>query len=274
VIEHFLGDVADDKYDGFPMAGVRIVSLQNPAYRGHLKLPDNELGARVDSLLSIPSTQELIRPDDVLLGVGDFDVASDGTVLYEGNRVSASVAFQTAQSGEKLPLRIWRDNGEINVSLPMSEYADDRNVGNQYDVLPRYFVYAGLVFTPLSLDYLKTLGRSWRDDANAELTYELYYRRAESPESVRSEPIVLASVLAHPVNANFQITRQALVDRINGIHIDKLEDVVRAFESTTNTYDVIEFVSNHAFETLNRKEAEAARAAILKTYGVPEDRRL
>jgi PDZ domain len=65
-----------------------------------------------------------------------------------------------------------------------------------------------------------------------------------------------------------------LVDRINGIHIDKLEDVIRAFETTTNTYHVIQFVSNHAFETLNRAEAESARAAILKTYGVPKDRRL
>ena len=85
---------------------------------------------------------------------------------------------------------------------------------------------------------------------------------------------MLSSTLAHPVNANFKITRHALVDKINGLRIDKLEDVVRAFESATNTHHVIEFAPNHAFETLNRADAVAMQAEILKTYGVPKDRRL
>jgi len=274
VIQHFLKDIEDGGYGGFPMAGIRVVALQNPAYRRYVKLSDNDLGARVDSILPITTTQKLIQPDDVLLRVGRFDIASDGTVLYEGNRVSASAAFQTAQRGESLSLKIWRLGKELDVALPMNVYNGDRLTGNQYDVLPRYFVYAGLVFTPLSLDYMRTLGQGWRESANAELTYELYYRRNESPETARLEPIVLASTLAHPANANFKISHHALVDKINGRHIDKLEDVVRAFESATNTHHVIEFVPNHAFETLKRAEADAAQSEILKTYGVPKDRRL
>ena len=274
VIQHFLKDIEDGGYGGFPMAGIRVVALQNPAYRRYVRLSDNDMGARVDSILPISTTQKLIQPDDVLLRVGRFDIASDGTVLYEGNRVSASAAFQTAQRGESLPLKIWRQGKELDVALPMNVYNGDRMTGNQYDVLPRYFVYAGLVFTPLNLDYMRTLGQGWREAANAELTYELYYRRNESPETARLEPIVLASTLAHPANANFKISHHALVDKINGIRIDKLEDVVRAFESATNTHHVIEFVPNHAFETLKRADADAAQAEILKTYGVPKDRRL
>ena len=274
VIHHFLKDIEDGRYGGFPMAGIRVVPLQNPAYRRYLRLPDNDLGARVDSLLPIAATEKLIQLDDALLRVGKYEVASDGTVLYDGNRVSASAAFQTAQRGESLPLKVWRQGKETDISLPMNVYEGDRSVGNQYDVLPRYFVYAGLVFTPLSLDYMKTLGQGWRDVANAELIYELYYRRSEAPDSTRTEPVVLASTLAHPVNANFKISNHALVDKINGVRIDKLGDVVRAFESATNTHHVIEFVPNHAFETLNRVDAEAAQAEVLKTYGVPKDRRL
>jgi len=274
IIQHFLKDIEDGGYGGFPMAGIRVVPLQNPAYRRYLKLSDNDQGARVDSILPISTTQKVMQPDDVLLRVGKYDVGSDGTVLYEGNRVSASAAFHTAQRGENLPLKVWRQGKEIDISLPMNVYNGDRTVGNQYDVLPRYLVYAGLVFTPLSLDYMKTLGQGWRDSANAELIYELYYRRNESPETVRPEPIVLASILAHPVNANFKINSHALVNKINGVRIDKLEDVARAFESATNTHHVIEFMPNHAFETLNRAGAETAHAVILKTYGVPKDRRL
>ena len=274
VVQHFLKDVEDGRYDGFPMAGIRMVALQNPAYRRFLKLPDNNAGARIDSLVPIPATERLLKPDDVLLRVGPYDVGSDGTILFEGNRVSASVAFQAAQNGESVPLKVWRDGKEAELSATMSIYEGDRLVGSQYDVLPRYFVYSGLVFTPLSQDYVRTFGRDWRDSANTEIVYELYYRRAESPATARTEPIILAATLAHPVNANVKISSRALVDRINGLKIDKLDDVVQAFQSATNTHHVIEFLPNQAFETLDRKEAEAAHANILETYGIPKDRRL
>src|SRR5258708_9926394 len=56
VIGHFLKDIEDGKYDGFPQAGIRLMPLQNPAYRRSLSLPENGLGARVDSLIPIPGT--------------------------------------------------------------------------------------------------------------------------------------------------------------------------------------------------------------------------
>jgi S1-C subfamily serine protease len=274
VIEHFLQDIEDGRYDGFPLAGIRIVPFQNPGYRRFLGLEDDNLGARVDSLLPIPTTEEVLRRDDVLLRVGDYDIGSDGTVLFEGNRVFGSVAFHIAQHGETLPLRIWRDHEAQDVWLPMRTYDGDRLLGNQYDVLPRYYVHAGLIFTPLSQDFMKTFGRDWRDLANTELIYELYYRRSESPETARPEPVVLASRLAHPVNANLHFANRALVDRINGIRIDRLEDVVRAMEGATGTHHVIELMPHQAIETLDRAEAAAAHDEILKTYGVPQDRRL
>jgi hypothetical protein len=274
VIEHFLKDIADARYDGFPQAGIRLVDLQNPAYRRMLKLPENNLGARVDSLLNIPSTEKVLKQDDVLLQIGRYPVSSDGTILYEGNRVFAAQAFHLAQHGENVQLKIWRDGQQIEVSLPIYVYEGDRNTGNQHETLPRYFVYGGLVFTPLSLDYLRTLGRNWADPSNAELNYELYYRRHESPATARPEPIVLAAVLADPVNANLSTRSRVLVDKVNGIRIEKLEDVVRAFETTTNAHHIVEFLPNHTFDCLDRADTEKANSKILQTYGIAKDRRL
>jgi hypothetical protein len=64
------------------------------------------------------------------------------------------------------------------------------------------------------------------------------------------------------------------VDKINGIRIDSLEDVVRAIAEGKGDQHVIEFISRQGFECLDRKEAAAAHEEILKTYGVPNDRRL
>ncbi|MGA2863642.1 MAG: trypsin-like peptidase domain-containing protein [Verrucomicrobiota bacterium] len=274
VIEHFLKDIEDQHYDGVPQAGVRLAQLQNPAYRSLLNLPDDARGARVDGLLPIPSSEKVLQEEDVILQIGSFPVASDGTLLYQGNRVSAALAFQLAQAGQSVPLQIWRAGRQQEVSLPVFPYTGDRAAGYQHDALPRYFVYGGLVFTPLSLDYLRTQGRGATDSAAGELYYELYYRRHETPKTARPEPVVLAAVLADAVNANVAIRGRALVDRINGLRIEKLEDVVRAFDSNTNAHEVIEFLPNHAVECLERSQAAKANAAILKTYGLTKDRRL
>jgi hypothetical protein len=105
--------------------------------------------------------------------------------------------------------------------------------------------------------------------------YELFYRKHESPETARPEPIVLASVLSHSVNANFGVRAHALVDKINGIRIEKLEDVVRAFEQDTGKEQhLIEFQPDHTIEALDKSAAAEANTDILKTYGVAKDRRL
>ena len=274
VIEHFLKDTADGKYDGFPRVGINLATLQNPAYRAFLKLPDNDQGVRVDRILPKSEATGVLKEDDVILRIGDAPVASDSTIVYEGNRVSAQLGFQFAQNGETVPLKIWRNGQEQDVTVTVKSFGEDEAEGSQYDVKPRYFVFGGLVFTPLSRDYLRDSSREAGEGSGAELTYELFFRSREEPGTVREEPVVLSSVLADAVNANFRIRGRALVDTINGIRIEKLDDVIRAFETSTNAFDVIDFARNHQFECLNHAAAVRANAEILKTYGVPKDRHL
>ncbi|SVC62811.1 uncharacterized protein METZ01_LOCUS315665, partial [marine metagenome] len=210
---------------------------------------------------------------DVILAVGEYPVGSDGTILLEGNRVYCTTAFQVPQKGQKLKLKVWRDKKEINVAVPMEVRGDDANIGNLFDAPPRYFVFAGLVFTPLTLDYVRTFGRNWRSVANSEMIYELYYRRNETPEKMRKEPVVLASTLAHPVNADMRLSSRAMIDSINGKRIESLEDVIAAFQENTKAQHIIQFVSG-TVECLDNVRAEEANPEILSTYGIQSDRRL
>jgi hypothetical protein len=210
----------------------------------------------------------------VLLQIGPYPVASDGTILLKGNRVAAGVAFHFAQANESVLLRLWRDGAEVGVSMPLRVCEAGRGEGFQYDVLPRYLVYAGLVFTPLTFDYLRAAGIDPSDPANSELAYELRVRPYESPGTARPEPIMLASVLPDAVNANFGVRARALVDRINGVRIEKLEDVIRAFERNQQPFDVFEFVPHQTVECLQRSGLAEPNGGILKKYGIAQDRRL
>ena len=275
IIHHFLDDIKDGVYDGVPEAGLRLSAVQNPAFRRMLKLPDdNKQGVRVDQILDIPATQATIKPNDVIMQVGDYPVDDDGTITYDGNTVGVSAAVDLAQNGDTIPLKIWRDGQMIDVKLPVKVYNDDAAQGNRYDVLPHYYIYGGLVFTPLSLDYLKTYGQDWTDSAGRELIYELVYRHLEDPKHWRPEPVVLASILDHAVNANFTTRGQAMVDKINGMRIERLSDVPKAFAATSGPDAIIEFLPDHHFEVIRKDDAEKANPNILDTYRVPAQSRL
>jgi S1-C subfamily serine protease len=275
VVRHFLDDIRDGRYDGFPMAGVSFQDLQNPAYRRYLGLADDGRGARVDALRAGGTAEKVLKPDDVLLEANGYAVGSDSLVLYKGNRVAANVVFQQLQTGGALHLKIWRDHAPLELDLPLEAYTGDRLAGHQYDEPPRYFIYGGLVFTSLSSNYVDTLGDSVAT-VSAQLGYELIYRLAESPASARAEPVVLSGVLPNAVNADFGVRGRALVNRINGVRIERLEDVKRALQEHKGDRHLIEFggPKHGPMEALDRAAAESANAEILRTYGIVSAERL
>jgi S1-C subfamily serine protease len=275
MIQHFLDDIKDGTYNGVPDSGLQLVALQNPAFRRMLKLPDDtKHGVRVDRILDMPETQRLMKVNDVVMKVGDYPVDKDGTITYEGNTVGTSVAFDLAQDGDTIPLQVWRDGQMIDVNLPMKVDTSDVAQGNQYDILPHYYIYGGLVFTPLSLDYLKSIGTTYTQSGGRDLIYELIYRHLEDPKHWRPQPVVLSSILDAEVNANLSTRGQALVDTINGQTIKQLSDVPKAFAAAKGPFDIIEFFPDHHFEVLLHDQAAQALPDILTTYSVPAQSRL
>ena len=84
-------------------------------------MPDNGLGARIDSIYQpFPATHTLLQPDDVLLEVSGAEVGSDAMVQYAGNRVHAAVLFDEIQHGDSIRLKIWRAGAAQEVELPLA----------------------------------------------------------------------------------------------------------------------------------------------------------
>ena len=275
IVRHFLEDVEDGRYDGFPESGLVLAKLENAAYRRRLGLPGtlDGRGVRVDHFLPGSDAGTRMRVDDVLLAVNGHAVGSDGAVLHEGNRVQVGVLFDAAQAGESLRLEVFREGARTEVELPVRVYTADRAEGTQYDRLPRYFVYAGLLFLTLSADYLATFGEGRGAAEHPRLHYALYHHGYEHPERRREEDVVLARVLPHAVNADLRRHEQSLVDRVNGVRVERIEDLIRAFDGETGPYHVIEFRGRGRFAVLEREAAEAARSGILRAYGLGADRR-
>jgi S1-C subfamily serine protease len=274
VVRHFLEDAADGSYDGYPELGVLTESLENPAARRAAGLADDESGVSVFLVLPESSADGTLREGDVVLSVEGAPVANDGTVELEGLRLEFGVLADRLQVGDTLSLQVLRDGARLDVSVPLRSYRPHQRFANRYDHLPRYYVYAGLVFVPLDREVLKTFGHGWARKAGKPLLHEFFFRFLEEPRRILDEPVVLIRRLDHAVNANFAWRPPQLLERVNGREIRRLEDVAAALDGGAGRYDVFEFSGAGGLDVLDRRAAREAHDGILATYGLTEDRRL
>ncbi len=270
VVEHFLKDVADGVYHGYPDLGIQVVNLENPAARRDSKMHPDQSGVRVEFVYPGSSADGFLDERDVLLAIDGYPIANDGTIAPDGLRLNYELLLDRRQAGEPVSLEILRGGERHHVDIPMQVYPPYDAYRRVYDELPRYYVYAGLVFVPLNSEVIAALGKQTPE----HILYELYYRPIEEPFSVRPESVVLLRRLDHAVNGYMSWSRNLVVDRVNGHSIESLEELIEAIESNSGSYHVFDFAYYGKLGVLDRQAAEDANEEILEIYGVPEDRRL
>jgi len=274
IVRHFLANLEDGRYDGFPDSGLETTPLLSPAYRRERGLPPGRHGVVVDRVAPGGTADGVLRPGDVLLSVGGQTIANDGTIRLGDARVTFEHTIDMLQVGAPVRFTVWREGQEVALEAParrISRY--DRN-RNRYGVAPDYVVYAGLVFMKLETELLKTFGRGWPQSANRDLVWHQLFREAERPEEADREVIVLTRVLRHAVNSQMAMALPLGVARINGRTIHSLADVVEALAANGERFHRIEFEGDGGIEALDRERADAAHPEILRQYAIPHDRRL
>jgi S1-C subfamily serine protease len=274
IVRHFLTNLADGRYDGFPDSGLDTTPLLSPAYRAERRLPKGRGGIVVDRVAPGGTFDGVLRPGDVLLSVEGQPIADDGTIRLGDSRVTWEHAIDMLQVGVPARVAVWRDGKEQDLAATTRRIARyDRN-RNRYGVSPDYVVYAGLVFMRLEQELLNTLGRSWAQSADRDLVWHQLFREAEKPEEADRDVIVLTRVLRHAVNSQMSINPPAAVEKINGRTIRSLADVVAAFSENRDRFHLIELEGDAGIEALDRDRADAAQAEILRQYAIPHDRHL
>jgi S1-C subfamily serine protease len=274
VVRHFLQDLEDGTYDGFPDSGLETSPLLSPAYRRERGLPDRRSGVVVNRVVPGGTADGIVEPGDVLLEVDGHAIANDGTVTVGDARVTFQTRFDDRQVGEKVRFAVWRDRRELDLTATALRIPRYDRLRNRYDVGPHYVVHAGLVFVPLDAEVLKMFGRNWAQSANRDLVWHQLFREAERPEDADREVIVLLRVLPHPVNSRMAYSGPVAVETINGLPIRSLEDLVEAFDSGEGRFDEIVFEGDAGIEALDREKAKAAHEEILQQYAISRDRKL
>ena len=144
----------------------------------------------------------------------------------------------------------------------------------QYDLQPRYLVYAGLTFVPVTRNYLEVWGSSWINEIPFMLRYLFSDSTVLNDDPDRQEYVVLSQVLPDEVNAYAADYVDRVVKTVNDVKINRLEDLPAALENGGGQRFVIRFMDTDQPLVLDAGTAAQRHAAILEKYNVPSESNL
>ena len=268
VVQHFLQDVENPPYAGFPDLGLSVQSLESGALRKYLGLPRSRRGVRVTHVHYEGSCWGVLQPGDVLLAIDGESVASDGTVPFgTGSRIEYPYVASKHYVGDDVPLRVFREGKRITLRItlqPQRPLVPGRAPGGR----PSWFVYGGLLFVPLTRAWFETWGEGWHRRAPDSLV-ALYDRGVRTSHA--HEIVLLQKVLADQTNRGYHDLESERILRVQGRRVRSLADLVRIVDGTREEFVVFE-TSNRSCIVLERSVAADRTQTILRRYGVPRTR--
>jgi len=274
VIRHFLDDIADGSYDGFPSAGFSYQTIRNEAFSERFGIEQEQTGVMVTKIAFGSPAAEVLESGDVITEIDGKQIAGDGTVeIRSGSRTRLDYMVNRRQIGETIPLQIIRNGVPLRVEITLNTTLEELTVvpDKIYDMSPEYFIFGGAVFMPLTLNYLESWGRDWYLNAVDYLSHPFLFDnwRTES----REEIVVLTFMLPAEVNAGYESLQNEIIESVDGALVTSFSQFVELVENGTGPY--LEMTTNLGnIIVLNREQALVANSEIMAVYGIPEDRYL
>jgi S1-C subfamily serine protease len=271
IIRHFFKDLEDSMYDGYPSLGISIQDMENEGLREYYQMETEMSGVLIKQIVPGSPADGNLKIGDVLLSIEDYEIGNDGTIEFRTNeRTHLNYVIQQKQIGDDIELTILREGErrELMVNLSRSLKKDRLVPMEQYETMPSYYIYGGLVFCPLTKDLLNIWGSQWAQSAPRELVCQLLNN---IPEKEDQQIVVLLKTLAAEVNQGYQELNTWAVNRVNGEKIWDMHDLVEKIENCQDPYIIFEDEWNKKV-ILDKEKVTESGQEILETYRIPFDR--
>jgi S1-C subfamily serine protease len=268
VMRHFLEDIQDGKYDGYPELGIYHASLQNETLRAFLGVPEGMTGVLVLKPTPYASAVGKLRRNDVLHKIDGIPIENDGKIDVEGEFFEFTHVVEGKQIGDTVTLTVRRDGKVIEVPTTLKKWEARMSPAIAYDERPEYLVYGGYLFVPVTTNYL------FRSRSSDELTYyyRQYYRTVAVEGKTREQLVVLSRVLPH-TSTRYRAYSNAIVARVNGVEPNDFKHFVELIETCKGNLVKVEFEGvNTAPLILDKAKIAEVHEEICKRFGVTKDR--
>ncbi|MEX0965454.1 MAG: trypsin-like peptidase domain-containing protein [Pseudohongiellaceae bacterium] len=267
MIRHVLADSEDGVYDGFPDLGFRTQTLDSPSAKKAYGLSDDQNGVLVIKVFDEAPAKGQLQENDVILQIDDFDIAEDGSIrLSEDVLTDYKHAIDLHHVGDSVAITYAR-RGEVRITtLEAREALDSYSLvtGEQFDKIPEYYIYGGILFVPLNMNLIKRWGNDWSRTAPVSLLQA----RNEWSSPERRQLVVALQVMAADVNLGYHDWRNWIVDYVNGEPVKDFRHFADLIRHNDSDNVVMENQNGYQL-VINHAEAVASEADILNRYRIP-----
>ncbi|KAL7191995.1 hypothetical protein ACSBR2_023960 [Camellia fascicularis] len=267
VIMHFIQDYEKNgAYTGFPILGVEWQKMENPDMRMSMGMRPDQKGVRIRRVDPTAPESAVLKPSDIILSFDGVDIANDGTVPFRhGERIGFSYLISQKYTGDIATVKVLRNSEafEFNVKLQSHKrLIPAHNKGKP----PSYYIIAGLVFTTVSVPYLRSeYGKDYEYDAPVKLLDKLMHEMPQSPDE---QLVVISQVLVADINIGYEEIVNTQVRACNGKPVKNLKSLASMVESCDDEFLKFD-LEYQQIVVLQTKAAKAATLDILATHCIP-----
>jgi len=262
IIRHFLNDIGDGVYDGFPDDGLYIQTTENKNLRSYLGMGERT-GVLVTRVVTGSSCDGFVRRGDILLEIDGVKLANDLSIpMRGGSRVSANYLIRKHQIGDSCQMKILRDGKEITLDILLKR--EKLLIPYEHGKRPEYDIFGGMIFMPLTRNYLKVWGKGWAEKAPVKFVDLI--KNENYPTKEKEEIVFLQNTLPDRENTGYTFVHH-IVEVVDGKRIRNFRDFVKAIEKQEKGEVRIGLEGGYVI-VIDRKKAAEANKRLLYRYSI------
>ncbi|KAJ7551710.1 hypothetical protein O6H91_06G025500 [Diphasiastrum complanatum] len=260
VINHFISD--------YEQTGdyTEWQKMENPDLRKAVGMEPSQKGVRIRRVEPTAPAAKSLLSGDIILSFDGIDIANDGTVPFRlGERIGFSYLVSKKFTGEQAKINILRDRSleKFDIKLATHKRLVPVHIKGKP---PSYYIVAGIVFTAVSVPYLRSeYGKDYDFDAPVKLLDKLLHSMAQTENE---QLVVVSQVLVADINIGYEEIVNTQVLAFNGTPIQNLKHLATMVESCEDEFLRFELEYQQVV-VLETKTAKAATHEILATHCIP-----
>jgi S1-C subfamily serine protease len=253
VINHYLEDMKDKKYDGYPYLGLKIQDLESPVMKEMYGLKGKKYGVLVTKTIPNSPASRVFKTGDILISIDNYMVYSNYKVEFRKKEFTHFIyVVDQHQLGDKIKFKILRDGKEKKFTVTLDKKENDLMLMKKREPETKlsYYIYGGLVFVPGLTEYY--------------LPPKFYN---EYPDEEREELVVLKRVLSSSLTKGYGTYGLGVVHTINGKKFRNFKEFVKIIEHSSSKFIVFADEDNYQM-VVNRKAVLKSKKEILEKYNI------
>ena len=215
-INHFLTDMEEGEYVGWPGRGLWTQNLLRDDLREFHLVPDDAHGVVVSRVIEGKTGSGGVVDGDVITHLSGFDLDDEGKYLdpVHGRLHMSNLLYCQPYAGDKLKAKILRQGKPLAVEIPVPAWPlpEQRVPANYYDRRPPYILVAGLVV--LELSRYSQVGDSQLRQFQKTVWWD--------PPTARKRIVYASHVLPDPANKGLDAISRIAILTVNGIQHEHL----------------------------------------------------